>query len=477
MRQKDPLDRQASQYLAQGKIGLALEHYKQRDQLILDTEFVIQDRLIDHWQKTLEKGIDRQIILAHTRKQVAVLNRQARQILLNTHKIDSKENTVSAATGQIRLSQGERIVFLKNNYDLNVFNGDFATVKSIDRSNVTVVMNKREITFNTKEYKEFDYGYAVTIHKSQGTTFDHVYTYVDGWGWDRHLAYVAMTRHKEQLSVYANKDTYRDLATLKRRLSRAPICDNAIDYPLSFAERRGFDPDSTIGRTVNHLAGIRNKIKDQRLYVTNREAWILTRERDARLKNNQAIRVEAHIVAEFSDLNQTVGRAWSQIYRQYGKEKASQSPKYDALVSQTMKRNETAHQIHMNYGTHIKALKANRISLDKLKTYSEAHLQKQPIKINLLSPEFKQELEALRKLDNKQVQWLVKFYDLLQDKKLGDSTKNILRSIDQLIEKISEKPKTFAMIKTQAPKLAQKMQILIKQRSKDRGIEREWPDD
>lgn len=477
MRQKDPLDRQASQQLAQGKIGLALDHYEAKNQLIFDDEAAIQDRLIESWQKGLDKGIDKQVILAHTRAQTGELNRKARQSLLNHKQIDSTEHTVSAISGQIRLSQGDRIVFLKNNYDLNVFNGDFATVKSIQGSQITATINDRDVTFDSKYYRDFDYGYAVTIHKSQGSTFDRVFTYVDGWGWDRYLTYVALTRHKESLMVYANKEQYRDLSNLKRQLSRAPIRDNAIDYPISFAERRGFDPESTLGRAMNHIAGLHNKIKDQWLYITNYEAWVINRERDAKIKNDQSIRKEARIVAEFSDLNKSVGRGWSDIYREYGKDHASQSPQYDALLSQTSKRNELAHEIYMNYGAHVKALEGNSISLDKLKSYSDKNIEKQPIKIDLLSSEFKHEIESLRKIDDKQIQWLVKFHDALQSKKLGDSTINIDRSVKNLIDKISQKSKTFEIIKSQAPSLAKQIHKITKNHIKDLGISREFDED
>ena len=480
-RQKDPLDREASQQLAQGKIGLALNHYQKRDQLILDTEEIIQERLINDWQKALEGGVDKQIILAHTRAQTAVLNQQARQILLDYKLIDSKEHTVSAITRQVRLSLGDRIVFLKNNYDLNVFNGDFATIKSIEGSKITATLQDREITFDTKSYRDFDHGYAVTIHKSQGTTFDRVFTYVDGWGWDRYLTYVALTRHKDKLMVYANKDEYHDISTLKRRLSRAPIRDNAIDYPLSFAERRGFDPDSTIGRAINHIEGIHNKIKDRWLYITNYEAWVLTRERQERIKHSKAIRAEAHIVAEFSDLNKTVGRGWSDIYRKYGKDNASQSPQYDSLLDQTNKRNALAHKIYMNYGTHVNALEANRISLEKLKSYSEQYnkqTSKNRITINYMSPEYKQEWEILRNIKNEDIQWMVKYHDLLKKQTSKEDIDDINKYLNRLVNEVVRDKYSFKDLQKAAPKLAHRVQIFSKKaRSKDRGIEREWSDD
>uniref|UniRef100_UPI003F880D91 ATP-binding domain-containing protein n=2 Tax=Cysteiniphilum litorale TaxID=2056700 RepID=UPI003F880D91 len=59
----------------------------------------------------------------------------------------------------------------------------------------------RMINFNCRDYSDFEHGYAMTIHKSQGVTVDHCHVLFDRHT-DRHLAYVGMTRHKETLNVY-----------------------------------------------------------------------------------------------------------------------------------------------------------------------------------------------------------------------------------------------------------------------------------
>ena len=59
-------------------------------------------------------------------------------------------------------------------------------------------------------------------------------------GMDRHLAYVGMTRHREEATLYAGSDDFKNFETLKDRLSRARPKDTTLDY----AHRRGLEPNA-----------------------------------------------------------------------------------------------------------------------------------------------------------------------------------------------------------------------------------------
>ena len=54
---------------------------------------------------------------------------------------------------------------------------------------------------------------------------------------DRHLTYVGMTRHRDQVTLYAGRDEFKDVAALSARLSRAGLKETTLDY----AQRRGLD--------------------------------------------------------------------------------------------------------------------------------------------------------------------------------------------------------------------------------------------
>ena len=54
---------------------------------------------------------------------------------------------------------------------------------------------------------------------------------------DRHLTYVAMTRHRDQATLYASSDEFKDVAALATRLGRSRAKETTLDY----AQRRGMD--------------------------------------------------------------------------------------------------------------------------------------------------------------------------------------------------------------------------------------------
>jgi hypothetical protein len=55
---------------------------------------------------------------------------------------------------------------------------------------------------------------------------------------DRHLAYVGMTRHREEATLYAGHDDFKNFEALRQHLSRARPKDTTLNY----AQRRGLEP-------------------------------------------------------------------------------------------------------------------------------------------------------------------------------------------------------------------------------------------
>lgn len=172
----------------------------------------------------------------------------------------------------IELSHSERILFKQKDKEIGVINGDLGTITNISDKGFTAKLDSGKTVFiRNKVYQNFDYGYALTVHKSQGMSINNTHAVIDSNYWDKHLSYVAMTRHKNKLNVYADKDNHPTLDSLKKTLSRHQTKDNVIDWPINYALRLGFNADSLAAKAVNHILGLGKKAKDTFRFVRHFE--------------------------------------------------------------------------------------------------------------------------------------------------------------------------------------------------------------
>ena len=125
----------------------------------------------------------------------------------------------------------DRIQFTASRKELGIANRDLGTIKHIEDGRMTVLMdgkNKRTITFDTTNVHQFDHGYAVTSHSSQGLTAGRVIAHFDTEGprslINSRLAYVAISRASEDARIYTN-----DVERLGRRLATDISKTAAID--------------------------------------------------------------------------------------------------------------------------------------------------------------------------------------------------------------------------------------------------------
>ncbi len=125
---------------------------------------------------------------------------------------------------------GDRIVFRKNNRELGVMNGSFGTLKSINDWQFSVMLdNGKSVVFSPQEYSRFQLGYAATVHQSQGMSVDQTFVLATPH-FDRHTSYVALSRHKEQVKLYASTSDFRDNPSLGRSLGRNGDKLSTLDF-------------------------------------------------------------------------------------------------------------------------------------------------------------------------------------------------------------------------------------------------------
>jgi len=235
-RQRDAWAREASTELARGDVREGLDAYQERGavQLHDDRETAKQQLASDYLRDRDRAGSS--IILAHSNADVASLNSAIRQARLDAGELGQSVDLETARGGR-QFGTGDRMVFLKNDAKLDVKNGSLGTVTATDDGRLTVMLDTgREVAFAAQDYQHFDHGYAVTVHKSQGVTVDRAYVLATP-SMDRSLAYVAMTRHKENAAMYAGKDDFGSYDKLASGLSRQRPKETTLD----FAERHGIE--------------------------------------------------------------------------------------------------------------------------------------------------------------------------------------------------------------------------------------------
>ena len=107
--------------------------------------------------------------------------------------------------GGTRFGVADKVMQVRNNYDLGVFNGDVGMVTDIDHENecMTVDFTDRSVSIEFDDLDDLRLAYAMTIHKSQGSQSPAVVIPMVNQHWimlQRNLLYTGVTRAK-QLAV------------------------------------------------------------------------------------------------------------------------------------------------------------------------------------------------------------------------------------------------------------------------------------
>jgi len=99
---------------------------------------------------------------------------------------------------------GDKVIQRKNNYELNVMNGDQGVITRESGQNLMVEFDGVEIAYDGLQRFDLDLAYATTIHSSQGSEYPGVIIPVvaaHAHMLSRNLIYTAITRAKQQVCI------------------------------------------------------------------------------------------------------------------------------------------------------------------------------------------------------------------------------------------------------------------------------------
>src|SRR5271168_1606969 len=203
-----------------------------------DTLKRMAERYTSDVQATPDK---KRFMFALTNADVATLNAHARTL----HKARGDlgaDHALKTATGEQQFAEGDRIQFTGNGRTkeekrAGLVNGRVGTIAGIEilddgKPRVTVTLDQRsgekpqQVSFTVGEdarageFDKFKHGYAGTIYRGQGRTLDEVYVGHSAQ-WRKSASYVALTRHREAVHIFAARETVKDLDAMAHGMARA----------------------------------------------------------------------------------------------------------------------------------------------------------------------------------------------------------------------------------------------------------------
>lgn len=136
----------------------------------------------------------------------------------------------------------DKVMQIRNNYQLGVYNGDIGRVKTIDAINqqVTITYDERDVIYAFNQLDEVVLAYAVSIHKYQGSECPCVVIPVHTTHFKllcRNLLYTGVTRGKKIVVLVGTKKALFIAVNnddVKRRFTglQQAICDITLGKPM-----------------------------------------------------------------------------------------------------------------------------------------------------------------------------------------------------------------------------------------------------
>jgi len=202
-RQRTELQRGVAERLAQGRAGEAISLLAEYGRLRAFEDGADARRaLIRAWAQTSLADPADAVILAHDRREVRLLNEMARAEFDRAGRLSDRRLVADGREWAI----GDRLLCRRNDYRLDVRNGTRGLVVGLDERQRALTLwtdDGREVALPADYLRHAEYGYAMTGHISQGTTVDRTYLLATPERGGKEWAYVAGSRQRIDLDVYA----------------------------------------------------------------------------------------------------------------------------------------------------------------------------------------------------------------------------------------------------------------------------------
>ena len=139
------------------------------------------------------------------------------------------------ASKELVLADGDKVIQTKNNYDLGVMNGETGIVTGHSPTSLEVKVDENTVVFGKSNSGDLQLGYAVTIHKMQGSQADTVVllcTESHSRMMTRQLFYTGVTRAAKRLVLVGDKKTIQRALRVGTVASRETKLIERLNYVM-----------------------------------------------------------------------------------------------------------------------------------------------------------------------------------------------------------------------------------------------------
>ena len=133
--------------------------------------------------------------------------------------------------GDVIYRENDKVLQLINDLDNNVFNGDIGFIKQIVNNKIYIDFDSNEVIYEKKDLKNIKHAYAITIHKSQGSEFEHVIMPITSSYFKmlyNKLIYTGVSRAKKSLTIVGSFKAFKDAVGNNYSASRKTTLKDAI---------------------------------------------------------------------------------------------------------------------------------------------------------------------------------------------------------------------------------------------------------
>lgn len=239
-RQTELWMRRASEDLSEYNISKGIEAYDSSGCLLWIHKARLHKELVNQFVTTNDKGTN-QIAMAHRNEDVFQLNTLIHTKLKESNQLGKKSMLVKTQTAYgapvVEFTEGDRILFLRNDHTgrmvrvlsgkkKGITNGSLGTILRLKHNSFKIRLDdERIVELYPSKYPYLSHGYAITINKAQGKTFDQSYVLINS-SMESADTYVALTRHRNECRIFANQSKFKDKHDLVRKVST----ERAIDF-------------------------------------------------------------------------------------------------------------------------------------------------------------------------------------------------------------------------------------------------------